>query len=69
MKKIRMGLESCEDIHDTTIRGDDYVDEPQDTNSNSAFDDLVTSVPPPSTAPVAAAPLGTQVSFYNGFFN
>lgn len=54
MKKIRMGLESCEDVHDTTVRGDDYVDEPR-ASTNDEFDDLVTTnnAQPPSPTPVA----------------
>lgn len=66
MKKIRMGLESCEDMHDTTLRGDDYVNEPQESsnNQNNGFDDLIStsSVQPPSpTRVVVSAP---QVSSY-----
>ncbi|XP_065341429.1 TIMELESS-interacting protein [Cloeon dipterum] len=37
LKKIRMGMISSEDIHDTTIRGDDYVEERDDEPSFTAL--------------------------------
>jgi len=48
-----MGLVSAEDIHDTTIRGDDYVDEPPETNNDDdTFDQLVTSARTPTPPPL-----------------
>jgi hypothetical protein len=53
MKKIRMGLVSSEDVHDTTIRGDDYVDEPPGSNNDDDdnFDRLAARVRTPTPPP------------------
>jgi hypothetical protein len=71
MKKIRMGLESCEDVHDTTLRGDDYVDdEPRDSNiqttnnPDNEFDDLITTSRVQAPSPTPAVVPATQVSYF-----
>jgi hypothetical protein len=75
MKKIRMGLESCEDIHDTTLRGDDYDDEPRESNNQTSnnpddeFDDMISTSrvhQPPSPTPAVAT--ATQVSFFTNYY-
>ncbi|KAF4520750.1 hypothetical protein B566_EDAN007379 [Ephemera danica] len=58
LKKIRMGMTSVDDIHDTTLRGEDYMDEdapaPRLRDLDAEFDNVRDTARPVATQPAAA---------------